>query len=248
MSSSTSVFLLINMDRSKKRLQRCDLLLKAQNIKYHRIAGIDGGQLSPKQLKDVLAPQFSAYYKVLSTGEIGCYLSHRKCWQYLVDRKLNYAVILEDDFTLEDELAKIHQYITAIKTQWDCVKLMEYQHKRKAVMTLTCLDKQLIRYDKIPSCTTGYVISQEGAKKMLAHSVKISRPVDIDFQYWWESDILMYGLKPYMVSVNLAQESTIDQARQCENIRKSVLKQYTQKIYFYRNNKKHLARLCKNLD
>ena len=35
-------------------------------------------------------------------GVIGCYLSHRRFWQMVVDRKMDYAVILEDDVKLVD--------------------------------------------------------------------------------------------------------------------------------------------------
>lgn len=243
MSPLNSAFLLINMDRSKSRLDQCVSLLTQYNVDFHRIEGVDGRNLSPQQLNAALAPSFSGYYKVLSKGEIGCYLSHRKCWEYMVERQLDYAVILEDDFTLQEDINSLRRYIDAIDRPWDCIKLMEYQDKRKAVFSLPCLDKQLIRYDKIPSCTCAYVLSLSGAKKMLVHSEKISRPIDIDFQYWWESDILIYGLKPYMVAVNPAQESTIDKDKQHENIRKSVIKQYIQKYHFDRNNKKHLERL-----
>ncbi|MAI68498.1 MAG: glycosyl transferase family 25, partial [Rhizobiales bacterium TMED143] len=33
----------------------------------------------------------------LSPGEVGCFLSHRACWQRIVDQDLPYALIVEDD-------------------------------------------------------------------------------------------------------------------------------------------------------
>ena len=213
------------------------------NVDYTRISAVDGQVLTPDKLKSVKAPLFSGYYKELTQGEIGCYLSHVKCWQHIVEQKLDYAVILEDDFSLHDDLNNVHGYIEAIEVNWDCIKLMEHPEKRKAIKTIPCLDKTLIRYDKIPSRTCAYVITNDGAQKMLKHSQQISRPIDIDFQHWWESNIIVYGLKPYIVGVNHADTSTIDSQNNRKKIRKSFVKQYLQMVSFNINNKKNLQRL-----
>lgn len=244
MTTPKTTFLLINMDRSLDRLENCQSLLNQYGVVYRRISAVDGREISPQELDVILAPEFSGYYKVLTAGELGCYLSHRKCWQYLLDNNLDYAVVLEDDFTLSGDISAIGSYIEAIVRPWDCIKLMEYPQRSKSLMSVPCLDKHLIRYDKIPSGTLAYVISKDGAQKMLRHSQKISRPVDIDFQYWWESDILVYGLRPYFASINHQQERLIDQDEHRKSIRKSMLKKHFHTLYFKYSNKKYLKRLA----
>lgn len=239
------MILLINLGRSKERLTACRDQLSQQKVEFVRIDAVDGAHLASTDLSDLKAPIFSGYYKELSSGEIGCYLSHRKCWQFICDRQLDYGVILEDDFILQNDFSKINDYLTAIDVNWDCIKLTEYPEKRKSVDSLACLDKTLVRYNKIPSRTCAYAITQTGAQKMLAHSEKISRPVDIDFQYWWEKDILVYGLKPYMVSINHNQSSTIDAIKKRKAIKKSVVKQLLHMLKFNWLNKAHLNKLNK---
>lgn len=244
MSIENLSFLLVNLDRSPERLARSAALLKTHNIEFHRIEGVDGANLSYQRMKHLLAPTFSQYYKVITAGEIGCYLSHIKCWQHIVDNNLPYAVILEDDFSILGEVNSLNDYVQAIKEPWDCIKLMEYPQKRHAIESAPCIDKTLVRYDKIPSRTTAYLMSLLGAKKMLAQSNRIGRPVDLDFQYWWESKLMVYGLQPYCFGVAIDGESTIDSMYNRKKIKKSVLKQCSQAIKFKLNNRKKLNELA----
>lgn len=55
------------------------------------------------------------YGRDLYPGEIGCTLSHRKCYKEIVNSKIDYALILEDDIKLEcnniDIIKKLMHYI-----------------------------------------------------------------------------------------------------------------------------------------
>jgi len=240
MSNETATFLLINLDRSPERLSSSADLLNTSGVTYTRIQGVDGANLSLARIKSLLAPTFSQYYKAITAGEIGCYLSHIRCWQYIVENKLPYAVILEDDFSVEDDLASLNRYINAIKQPWDCIKLMEHPQKRHTIDSVPCLDKTLVRYDKVPSRTTAYVMSYSGASKMLAQSSSIGRPVDLDFQHWWESQLMVYGLQPYPFGVRNVEESTIDSLRNRKKTQKSVIKQCVHALKFKLENRKQL--------
>lgn len=232
-------FLLINLDRSTDRLARSRALLQQHNIEFNRISAVDGRELPANQLSALLAPDYSAYYKVLTASEVGCYLSHKKCWQYILDHQLDYAVILEDDFSVNADVSKLNDYLSAIEVPWDYIKLMEYPIKRKAIQTIACLDRNLVRYDKVPIRACAYAITKQCAEKMLASHQKIARPVDVDCQYWWESGISVFGMKPYIFSVNLDTESTIDGGGNRKVSKKSIVKQYLHKLQFAYKNYKH---------
>lgn len=242
--------LLINLDRSEDRFARSKSILEKYELSFTRISAVDGRELPVAELSNVLGKDFSHYYKVLTASEVGCYLSHKKCWQHIVDASLDYAVILEDDFSAFDDVKNLHDYIARVSAehiQWDCIKLMEYPEKRKEISALPIsnsamgdkAEKRLVRYNKVPIRACAYVLSQEGAKKMLKRYEKVERPVDIDFQYWWESGISVWGLKPYVFSVNLDTESTIDSGGARKSSQKSIIKQYLHKISFAANNKHH---------
>jgi glycosyl transferase family 25 len=154
----------------------------------------------------------------------------------------------EDDFLLVEDLGSLGEYLTDITHPWDCIKLMENPVKRRAVKSMPCKDKQLIVFNKVPSKTCAYVMSKAGAEKMLRKSTKIERPVDIDFQYWWENDMRVFGLQPYMVSVNHELESTIDGMVSRKGRRKSFYKKVVQGIGFYWGNRVNLKLRLKSLE
>ncbi|MBO1531095.1 glycosyltransferase family 25 protein [Psychrobacter sp. F1192] len=43
----------------------------------------------------------------ITDGEIGCALSHRRIWQYILDNDLDYALIMEDDVIIDKRLVNV---------------------------------------------------------------------------------------------------------------------------------------------
>lgn len=210
--SATYQVLLLNMNRSTERLARCSALLKKHNIEFVRIDAIDGSTLSPQQINRVYDPHLNTrqYHKSLTNGEIGCYLSHLKAWQYIVDNQLEFAIILEDDFMVQGNLDGLPEAIQSIPGKWHCLKLAEFPIKRKSREQAKINDFSLISYHKVPARTCAQAISLEGAERLLTARKRFGRPVDIDLQYWWEAQINVYGLKPYLFSPTTQVSSEID--------------------------------------
>jgi glycosyl transferase family 25 len=61
------------------------------------IPGIDGSCLSKDELKKEGVYKPINELNELTRGQIGCFFSHRKAWKYIVDHKLPFGFILEDD-------------------------------------------------------------------------------------------------------------------------------------------------------
>lgn len=95
--------LVINLDRSRDRLDFISKQFKALNIPFTRIAAIDGNNLD----EEIISKCNSDYQnclrkKLLSLGEIGCFLSHRACWEFLLRSNEKWAFIAEDDIVLSN--------------------------------------------------------------------------------------------------------------------------------------------------
>ena len=93
--------LVIHMPSSTERGQNVatilDILPGAQEIGAvdGRVSGAAGDvELLPGNLHE------PAYPFELLPGEVGCFLSHRKCWQRIVDEGWDHALIVEDDMGL----------------------------------------------------------------------------------------------------------------------------------------------------
>ena len=147
------------------------------------------------------------YYKPLSNGEKGCYTSHIRAWKILLESDAEKIVVLEDDISLNDEFIKILDAIDKSDQEWDMIKLIGRERNEKIKSSENLLGTQkLIRYNKIPSCTTGYVLSRSGAKKLISSRIPFGRPIDIDLRFFWENDLKILGVHP--AAISLADSST----------------------------------------
>ncbi|MEM0911502.1 MAG: glycosyltransferase family 25 protein [Pseudomonadota bacterium] len=239
--------MLINLNRSEKRLVESARALDALGIDFERVEAVDGETISENELAAYKAPDFSAYYKQLSRAEFGCYFSHRKCWQLICERNLDQAIILEDDFSLKPAFSEFCKRLPLLPIRWECLKLSEFPEKRKAITGIDFLSWKVVAYDKTPCRTGAYAITRSGAQKMLAHSTKITRPVDIDFQYPWEHRVRTLGLKPYPVVTNGQNDSTIDEVSSRKRAKSSYVKKLIHMVQFKINNYRYNKNLLESI-
>lgn len=224
---------LINLDKSMDRLAYSEKVLAEHNINFERVSAIYGADLTAQEVNQAYNDQLpNAYYKKLNIGEIGCYLSHRKVWQKILDQNLDFAVVLEDDFNIVDDFSEMLTAVTSAPINWDYIKLAEHDRPRKSLHTITINNHKLITYDKIPARTCAQVVSYQGAKKLLAASQPFSRPVDIDLQYWWEKDIRVFGLTPYVFRPKTDSVSEIDKLKGRGDAEKSYIRRFIEKFRF----------------
>lgn len=204
--------LLINLDKSKERRAFCEAELNKYGIEFERISGVYGKDLSEQEVAAVYSEHDNqrAYKKTLGLGEIGCYLSHIKCWQKIVDEQLDYAVILEDDFKLDQQFQEFAEIIARLRN-WDYCRLaFSSRHIPIAHRTTITTDYDLVYYKKVPINTLAQAVSLKGAKKLLAHSKKIYRPVDVDLKHQWEKGINIVGIDPPLIKERHDFESEIE--------------------------------------
>ena len=204
----------INLASSEDRLTNIRAQLEVAHLDFTRISAIDGSCLSPAEINAHYQSDLNkrTYRRPLSLGEIGCYLSHRNCWQQIIDNQLAMALILEDDAALSDQLSDVLSSIEQLPIKWDIIKLCDPPKPKKHASTVG-LDKNtlLCQYKKIPSRATGYVVSQNGAAKLLQARSVFGRPVDDDMQYYWEFNGEVFGIEPCPISNSqLATDSDID--------------------------------------
>ena len=88
---------ILNLDRAKERWKSIQSVMSNSNLTIERLPGVDGRQLSKKELK-FQSTRLAVFLQ--PPGVLGCYLSHRKFWQLVVDLGLESAIIFEDDVTL----------------------------------------------------------------------------------------------------------------------------------------------------
>ena len=199
----------LNLDTTPERFTLLNEQAEKLGLSLNRISGVHGAHLTENEINDVYCKkQNKKYFRhELTTGEIGCYLGHRKIWQEIINRNLGRAIILEDDIILSDHFPDVIDAFYHLEK----VELVKFHSNEGDLAYQTKpLDKNLslINYKKIPNCAAGYGLTVEGARKLLTRK-KIFRPVDYDFQFCKELNLGVHGLIPYSIKQNSDFESDI---------------------------------------
>lgn len=170
---------LINLNRRPERLKKMNQMLRLLGIQFKRVEAIDGYNLTQRYLTSIkfLPGYLDPYHKrPMKLGEIGCFLSHFKVWEDIVNNGYERAIILEDDvhFTRNGKLIINKMIEDLIKThlEWDFIylgrKKMTPNGDEFFVASHRFLSTVAYSY-----WTIGYAISLQGAKKLIT-----ARPLD----------------------------------------------------------------------
>ena len=138
----------------------------------------------------------------LLPGEIGCFDSHRACWEKVIstDRP---AIILEDDFKFDD-FKFLDSFINLAKVKKPLfIRLQGIFYKPfKKMIGLGELD--LGTFDGDPAGTAGYFINPAAARKLYEASQSFFQAVDDFVCNEALHQCLVTGLQPYPVVTNEA--------------------------------------------
>lgn len=103
----------VNLDDSHDRNQQMIKQLDGLGLTYERISAVYGKDLTDEQKSFVNYHDFLLRMKrPIQDGEIGCAMSHRLIWQKMLDNNIEYALILEDDVVINNQLLDIINYST----------------------------------------------------------------------------------------------------------------------------------------
>jgi glycosyl transferase, family 25 len=208
--------LFINLERDAARRERMQAQAAALTVDLQRFEAVLWNALPAAQQNELYSESLNhnQYHQALVAGEKGCYASHLGAWQWLVASEHQAVVILEDDVQIDNDFVELIAAIAALPHNWDMIKLIgrEGIGKREKSNELEPLVGRysLVHYRRIPSLTAGYVVSREGARKLLASRKPFGRPIDVDLRYWWENDLRVLGVQPAAIALDeTSQQSSI---------------------------------------
>ena len=168
---------IINLDKDIERLKNSYEQLNFYNIKnYERYPAIYGNNLN----KDELIYYTTDIGKIVaSKSMIGCGISHINIWNKIITEKINKCLILEDDFILCDNfINKFDIIINNAPLEYDIIFLTNnIIHNNN--FKLYDINEYFYKQAFI-SQTVGYIITLNGAKKILNYINKVSYHIDVE--------------------------------------------------------------------
>lgn len=213
----------INMDESKERMQNVTTHLNRLEIPFTRIPAINGKLMSPDEIKKnttTLCNYFCTY------SMIGCFLSHKKTWETVVNNNDPYAIIIEDDCefvdTFKSDLKNIMDELIPLNPDFVYLGCFGGCEANKSNYTLVPFLQSLIlpniinktsnlTFSYIPQAPVGthcYIISNNCAKKLIKLMDKADYHVDVSFLNHANKFNVYASKKKIAVQRSSAEQST----------------------------------------
>eukprot|EP00058_Branchiostoma_floridae_P008205 XP_002593693.1 hypothetical protein BRAFLDRAFT_107673 [Branchiostoma floridae] len=118
----------INLKRRPERRKRMVHTLKEIGLDFKLMEAVDGLTLNASVLKKMgvtVLPEYKDPWadRSMTMGEIGCFLSHYKIWEEIVEKNLDWVLVFEDDIRFEPffkrRMYKMLNEIEEIRLDWD---------------------------------------------------------------------------------------------------------------------------------
>jgi len=223
---------IIHLARAEQRRPQVEKLQRDLPMHAHVIDAVDGNALSEAEIEKVyqrhlLRPR---YPFALRPGEIGCFLSHRRAWQEIVDRDLDAGLIVEDDVEVDvgtlKRLCHLHQ---GVFTSQDYLRFPHKANERgetAAQNAGTTLFKPAI-----PGLgMVMQLVGRAAASALLAQTKRFDRPVDTTIQLGC-SGIRLLSSRPLCVrEISAQMGGTVIQGKQ-KTLGESASREVQRAIY-----------------
>lgn len=181
----------INLAHAVERRENMQRQLQALNIQAEFIQAVDGRQMSVDERQQHLnSAKMREIGWRLSPAEIGCSLSHLEIYRIMVERKIPYAVILEDDVELADDFytlfapeveEQLRQDLPAEKAH--VVQLNYVRRAYRAGYSVISSTRYMRVRSYSPSWSAAaYLLTLAAAKKLLQERYPVWAPAD-DWNY-----------------------------------------------------------------
>jgi glycosyl transferase family 25 len=170
--------------------------LSKLGLSFQRVKAVEGLDLPPD-----LAGYFTHHNRkgepIIESGAVGCYASHLRVYQAIIASDAEYALVLEDDCILPPDISDVlDAVLAATPAGWDFIQLG--RPPRHAVKSLASLSggAALVRYSRVPPGASAYLVSRNGAHKLLDPSIERVWAIDTDTRRPWLFGLDVYGVVP----------------------------------------------------
>ena len=205
----------INLERAKERRRRME--------EQFAVLGLEAAFHPAADIRDFTQETYSMVDRETrrrlglwpqADAEIGCWLSHHRIMQEVVENGPETAAIFEDDAGLSAELPAVLDALERRPFAFDVVKL----NRRSSRTFIPC--ERLwrpghsvgrVRYHDYGS--EGYVITREAARHFLESTPLMMREIDQALSRFWENGLNVFYVDPPVVSHDDQEDSQIERDR-----------------------------------
>jgi len=199
--------LVINLKDDDSRRELAKKELEKFPVNYSFLEAINGRDqnISVAVYPEKKVKRLTGYS--LTRNELGCFMSHQKCWNIAVESNLP-CLILEDDFKLSDSFYEAVSFAFKNYDQWELLRLQALAPNNKIANYVIGEKFSIASILGDPLGSTAYLVKPSSAFKLINKSKQIYEPLDHYLEHFSKHDIEMRALLPYPVESS-GLESTI---------------------------------------
>lgn len=207
----------LSLKPDEARRKRLADSLAPFGLGFHWLEGIDARGWTPQEARRHMDRK-SVFCNIAyepNPGAVGCYLSHLKAFEYLLNSDQEALIILEDDAQISDEFAKSLPCLAMASKTLDVIFLNDCRPERPSQLIGTCdqgLAFHFKRYANIGAF--GYVINRKAASFMVERHARFGLEIDTLLNRWWQS-----GLHVATTGTNLVHHDFMGTTIGYENVK-----------------------------
>jgi glycosyl transferase family 25 len=196
----------INLEQDAARMGVIAARFQELGLAFERIDAVDGRKMSDAAF-DAFAKDRESKDGGWGRGQAGCFLSHYRVWEDIAQGSASCAAVFEDDVHLAQSISDFFKDSSWLPGAFDIVRLETSTNRvlldRETVHHL--LGRSLYRLRSASWCAGAYILSREGARKIL--SIPPSRHNSVDhFLFSFETTSVAQELAIYQMSPALATQ------------------------------------------
>lgn len=211
-----------NLERSQDRRQFMQQQLEAMNLEYNFISATDGKNLTQNDLQKYSKKlALKEKKRELSTGEIGCALTHANMYQRMIDHGIDEVLILEDDIFITQDLLNILHQRRKFPQDWEVINFANTEAKTIPLGESISETYKICTFKKIANRASAYLINLKGARKLIDHLYPIRLPADDIIGRTDITALNLYGITPRVVRLADVKSDIWDYDGQWNELRRA---------------------------
>ncbi|MFD1745594.1 glycosyltransferase family 25 protein [Rhizobium helianthi] len=206
---------LINIDRAAARRELLEKQAADLGIELERVAGVDGKAIPEADWVAVDKPLFLRRNgRPLMPGEYGCYKSHLKAFERLIESGKPAALVIEDDISLSHDLLERAKSVAMTVPKECVVKLVN--HRTQGFRPLfTTAKGDAVGFARLgpQGSAACYLLTAEAARHLVQRLKVQSLPFDMALERSWDHGIPVLTMRHSLVDFGALRFDTFIASR-----------------------------------
>lgn len=190
----------ISLARSVERRAQIAQQLTAAGVDFEFVDALDGQTLTDADIRRLAGSAISPSQGIpISPAYIACAYSHGMVFRLMLERGLSRALVFEDDAVIVPGFVDILNGILRAPVRWDMLKLDGPPTLPDAKLAARVGDHEILRPLLPTLLAAGYVITADGARKLLPYTDPVYDFFDLVLVRTWRTRVRHYEVLPRIV-------------------------------------------------